>query len=72
MEKEIYKAFEETTTKNVKAVVELSNSTASLCNEQSKKIQLMSAEIASLKQEIQQLRSMIGIALSNSSRGGTS
>ena len=72
MEKEIYKSFEEATTKNVKAVVELSNNTAALCNEQSKKIDLMNAEIAALKQELQQLRSMVGIALANSSRGGTS
>jgi cell division protein FtsB len=72
MSKELYKAFEEATTKNVKAVMELSERAIIQCQAQQQEVRRLQAEVVVLKAEIDNLKSMIVAAMSKGARGGTS
>ena len=70
MSKELYKAFEEATTKNVKAVMELCEKAIAQCQIQEQEVRRLQAEVVVMKAEIENCKTMVvaAMAVSNAAR----
>lgn len=71
-DKEIREAFEATTNKNIKAVIQFTEDTRKLVRELENKVQFLQNDLISRHEEIKQLKIQNASILTKLVRGGTS
>ena len=69
--KEVYEAFENTTRKNIRAMIEHGNTSRRMAQAAKDDVQSMKEEIISLRQQLNQMNQRLAIVQGKLAQGGT-